>query len=227
MIAVGGSACRWIESVEGNGQFRSLCVAAIGECAALARQAAVEVIEIGADTKPRPFCRIEESWAARAVQDDAQSIVRKVGDAEVVVLVTDLVEPFSRGAALAIGRLHKARGLTVTVIAALPFRFGSAREIRQAHARLRECESSVDYVLSLNFDELVNWVSPQTAFSTIVTAAGEAVSTAVGETLRIIGRQGGTCLRQGLARLESQDFLRHACARFLAGNTTRGNHSEV
>jgi len=227
VIAVGGSACRWIEAVQDDGRIGRLCVAAGGEYAALAREVDLDVVEIGAGTKPRPFCRIQEAWAVRAAQDDAELIVQKVGDAEVAVLVTDLADPFSRGAGHSITRQLKEHGTTAIVIAALPFRFGAAQEKHQAKERLRDIESLTDRVLPLNFDELVDWLPPQTSFSKAVSIAGEAMSDAIRETLGMVSQMDRDELRQALAGIDTSNFLQEGCARYLTRDSADESTAEV
>jgi len=219
VIAIGGAACRWIEPVEDDSLISRLCIAAGGESAALAREVDLGVVEIGANTKPQPFCRIQESWAERAAQDYAKAIRQKVGDAGVAVLVADLADPFSRGAGHAIARQFKERDATVFVIAALPFRFCAAREKHQAKDRLQDIEFIADWVLPLNFDELVDRLPPQTSFSKAVSIAGEGMSATVRETLWMVGRMDRDGLRQALAGLGNRNFLQEACVRYLAHDT--------
>ena len=81
LIAVGGMACRWVDPVQDHDGYARLGIAAGGEYATLAREADLEVAEIGAGTKPRPFCWMQESWSERAVQDDAKLMRRRIRDA--------------------------------------------------------------------------------------------------------------------------------------------------
>ena len=130
-----------------------------------------------------------------------------------MVLVTDLVDPFSRAACYAIARLLREQEATVIAVAVSPIRFNPVREKRRAQTRLREFPSAVDHVLSLELDYLVDRLSPQTPVKTVFTLAGEAVRSTVRAALDRLSRCDHEGLRPGLDELDPRKFLRDACAR--------------
>lgn len=214
LIAVSESASYWIDDLAADARHIKLCVAAGGEYAALAGKLASKLIEIGAHTKPRPFCHIQESWAAKAVQDDAEMLTLAIGDCDVVVLVLDLTDRFSRGAGYAMAKLLKERGLAVVVVAGMPFRFNGTGDKRNAQVRLKEFELSVDHVIPMNVDDLLDRFSSQAVLRDVLAVAGEAVANAVTDTLNVLGHVDADGLRQGLAVLKSEKFLRDACDKY-------------